>query len=58
MSSQSVGPKGRVFVLSLGLILQLTACGGGNATKKVLVIGIDGIRVDILAETMNSAPDG
>ena len=51
MSSQSFGPKRRVFVLSLGLMLQLTACGGGNATKKVLVIGIDGIRVDILAET-------
>ena len=51
MSSQSFGPKGRVFVLSLGLMLWLTACGDGNATKKVLVIGIDGIRVDILAET-------
>ena len=50
MSSQSFGLKGRVFVLSLGLMLQLTACSDGNATKKVLVIGIDGIRVDILAE--------
>ena len=51
MSSQSFGPRGRVFVVSLGLMLWLTACGDGNATKKVLVIGIDGIRVGILAET-------
>ena len=28
----------------------VAACGGGNAAKKVLVIGLDGIRVDILAE--------
>jgi hypothetical protein len=51
MSSQLFGLKGRVFVMSLGLMLGLTACGDGNAAKKVLVIGIDGIRVDILAET-------
>jgi len=51
MSSQFFGLEGRVFVVSLGLMLWLTACGDRNATKKVLVIGIDGIRVDILAET-------
>ena len=28
----------------------LVACGAGDVTKKVLVIGLDGIRVDILAE--------
>jgi len=36
---------------SLGLMLWLTACGGVEPAKKVLVIGLDGIRVDILAET-------
>ena len=37
--------------VSLGSMLWLTACAGGDAAKKVLVIGLDGIRVDILAET-------
>ncbi len=39
--------------LSLGSMLWLVACGDGDAAaaKKVLVIGLDGIRVDILAET-------
>ena len=50
MSSQLLGLKGHVFVVSLGLMLWLTACGDDNVAKKVLVIGLDGIRVDILAE--------
>jgi predicted AlkP superfamily pyrophosphatase or phosphodiesterase len=32
-------------------MLSVTACGDGTIVKKVLVIGIDGIRVDLLAET-------
>ncbi len=51
MNSQFSGLQGRVFVVSLGLMLWLTACSDGDPTEKVLVIGIDGIRVDILAET-------
>ncbi len=51
MNSQCSGLQGRVFVVSLGLMLWLTACSDGDPTEKVLVIGIDGIRVDILAET-------
>jgi predicted AlkP superfamily pyrophosphatase or phosphodiesterase len=50
MSSQRFGPKGRLFAVSLGLVPWLGACGGGDVAKKVLVIGLDGIRVDILAE--------
>ena len=50
MSSQSFGPKGRLFAVSLGLMPWLAACGGSDVARKVLVIGLDGIRVDILAE--------
>ena len=50
MSSQSLGPKGRLFAVSLALMPWLAACGGSDVAKKVLVIRLDGIRVDILTE--------
>ncbi len=50
MSNQLFGSKSRLFVVTFGLMPWLAACGGGDAAKKVLVIGLDGIRIDILAE--------
>lgn len=50
MSSQTFRQRHRKFLVALGSVLWLTACGGGEAVSKVLVIGIDGVRVDILAE--------
>lgn len=37
------------LLLGVGLAAGLLGCGGSRPAKKVLVIGIDGIRVDILA---------
>ena len=47
MSSQPFGPKGRLFAVSLGLMPWLAACGGGDAAKKVLVIGLDGVFIGL-----------
>jgi predicted AlkP superfamily pyrophosphatase or phosphodiesterase len=38
------------LILGLGLVVGFLGCRGAPPAKKVLVIGLDGIRVDILAE--------
>ena len=40
----------RLLLLGIGLTTAFSGCDKGPATRKVLVIGLDGIRVDILAE--------
>ena len=57
MSGQSFGPKGRLFAVSLALMPWLAACGGSDVAKKVLVIGLDSLRVDILAEAATPTID-
>ncbi len=50
MSNHILGPKTRALVVCLSLMPVLAACGTDEPAKKVLVIGLDGIRIDILAE--------
>ncbi len=51
MKSTILGARRHALVVSVVLLPALVACDGGDVVKKVLVIGLDGIRVDILAET-------
>ena len=50
MSNHILGPKTRALVVGLSWMLVLAACGVDRPAKKVLIIGLDGIRIDILAE--------
>lgn len=50
MSNHILGPKTHALVVGLSWMLVLAACGADQPAKKVLIIGLDGIRIDILAE--------
>ncbi len=50
MSNHILGLKTRALVVGLSLMPVLAACGADEPAKKVLDIGLDGIRIDILDE--------
>ena len=50
MNPHTIGSKKRSLLLGLGLVTASAACAPDETAKKVLVIGLDGIRIDILAE--------